>query len=564
MTVNENPVFKLFFADDAEKKPQLIATEFRLHKGHKLIKTARGNNSDGFKWSPAVRAISLIFVNFANFSRRGKFVFKGNARSSPALTLSNSLSKMAPWQRRMFGIAGKSYVIKRLFETGNREGKNISVPVTIKIQILSPKDIQVVWNDEPVVSKLVFNKLIRKIESQINGMESSEKTSAIPKRVIKLADRPVAKALGQRRSAIKKKASQVFEENEIGLSNQTQLAADKQIEFLNSEKQNPELALRDKDPEIDTGGDEVTTPVLFKQPEVEKLENPISELATSAETELAVDVPPARVTITSPPNCYPFERVLVQSSLFGKSDEPSISIFKPSFQEYAKRIVGHSVARGKAILRLQQNRHVLIKGSYGCGKSTIAFSIAVEALIRGEKAYYLNLKTVNSDRVSEKALKFIAFHFDQPTLFIVDAAHNKPLLAGLIFQAWKTGSPKSCLITLKNTGRALERSQDGTILTGLKTKALWVGITEEVVVQIVRCVCTRFQVSAPACLGDANVKKYLQSVSNLHVLTQALTQQLYACQFKTELFNELLNKRAHKFMKYTSLIPKSKRKKRQQ
>ncbi len=153
-------------------------------------------------------------------------------------------------------------------------------------------------------------------------------------------------------------------------------------------------------------------------------------------------------------------------------DEIRLREFIPSDEDYASGRVHWPAAAKQVIDRLEHTGCALVRGVGACGKSVLAWLIALEAAKQRLPAYLIDLADyVDANPDTDNALVADLQRFGGPqVLFIVDNCHLNERLTKEVVMAWEAmvKSQKPRLLLL---GRELQ-SGKGSLIDGLEIEPL--------------------------------------------------------------------------------------------
>jgi hypothetical protein len=144
----------------AKSNPQLVETSFRHERMGINVKAVRGRTAGAhkgystFSWSPAVKALSLLFVEGAIVSKTSSesdpHVFIEGQKGSPASSLDYAIAKQPNWIFDMFGCDNRGVPnLRRLVTRTNPEQRRPGpVRVALNNNFLPVSAIQIVLDED--------------------------------------------------------------------------------------------------------------------------------------------------------------------------------------------------------------------------------------------------------------------------------------------------------------------------------------------------------------------------------------------------------------------------------
>ena len=153
-------------------------------------------------------------------------------------------------------------------------------------------------------------------------------------------------------------------------------------------------------------------------------------------------------------------------------DESRLSDFIPSEEDYALGRVHRPAAADQVLAQLDRTRCALVRGVGACGKSVLAWLLALEAAEQRRPTYLLDLADyVDASPDTGNALVEDLHRFGHPqVLFVVDNCHLNEPLAKEVVLAWEA-TVQSQQPRLLLLGRELHTSR-GSLIDGLKIEPL--------------------------------------------------------------------------------------------
>lgn len=153
-------------------------------------------------------------------------------------------------------------------------------------------------------------------------------------------------------------------------------------------------------------------------------------------------------------------------------DERRLSDFIPSDEDYARGRVYRPALADQVQARLERSGCALVRGVGACGKSVLAWLLALEATEQRRPAYMLDLADyIDASPATGNELIEDLHRFSHPqVLFVLDNCHLNESLAKEVVLAWQTmvKSQQSRLLLL---GRELHSSR-GSLIDGLNIEPL--------------------------------------------------------------------------------------------
>lgn len=164
--------------------PELCESHFNHPLLTQTRSTARGKAGGAFytygsfQWTKAVKAVAILAIR-AKISQLSNAVmnpFISGEASSLAASLDYAIQKEPAWVLDIFGVdSNGTALVRRVFHRSNPGRKRVGpVAVSWNSLFISPKDIEIIWEEVSVNKIEQLNKLLQHIEDKISGDTNRE------------------------------------------------------------------------------------------------------------------------------------------------------------------------------------------------------------------------------------------------------------------------------------------------------------------------------------------------------------------------------------------------------